>query len=113
MALQSTLITTGSPSECVIYDSTGTNAITSLIVCNSATYNPASPTDGLTYLSLWAVASGDAKGNVNMIVNALPIPAGETVSFDSEKLVLDDGDMIIANSTSPTNLSATVSSLPV
>jgi len=112
MALTSTLID-DHPSNTVIYTSSGITAITALIICNTATYNPASPQDGLTYLTLWAKKSGIAVGAVNQIVNAMPVPAGETVSFDTEKLVLDDGDQIVAYCPVPANLSATVSTLPV
>ena len=59
------------------------------------------------------VASGGAKSAVNMVINDLVLPAGETFTFDSEKLVLAASDKIVAISTSPTNLSATVSFLEV
>ena len=110
MALTSTLIGTTNTD---IFTSSGTNAITSVIICNTATYDPNNPTSGLTYLSLHAVKSGQAAGNINKIVNALPVPAGETVNFDTEKLVLDNGDKLVAYSASPANLSVTVSTLPV
>jgi hypothetical protein len=97
----------------IIYTSSGQSAITSVIICNTATYDPANPLTGLTYLSLHAVKSGQSDGPVNKIVNQLPIPAGETVNFDSEKLVLDNGDQLIAYSAVPANLVSTVSSLPV
>jgi hypothetical protein len=47
-----------------------------------------------------------------MIVNALIVPAGDTVSFDQEKMVLSNGDSLVAVG-SDTGLSATVSTLPV
>jgi hypothetical protein len=47
-----------------------------------------------------------------MIVSSLPIPAGDTVSFDQEKMVLSDNDTLVAVGSS-TGLSATVSTLPV
>jgi len=48
-----------------------------------------------------------------MIVNNLKIPAGETFTFDTEKLVLSTGDTIRALATVNGALSATVSSLRV
>ena len=93
-----------------IYTSSGTNAITTVIVCNTATPDPVV---GLTTFTLHAVANGDTVGDSNMIVNHLPIPAGETVTFDQEKMVLSNGDRLVAYSASPANLSATVSTLPV
>jgi hypothetical protein len=47
-----------------------------------------------------------------MIINALTVPAGDTVSFDQEKMVLGTGDEIRAFA-SGTGLSATVSTLVV
>lgn len=107
MAIISTAILTSSTD---IYVSAGNNAITSVIICNTATPDPSV---GLTYLTLHAVASGDGVGATNMIVNQLPIPAGETVNFDTEKMVLSNGDKLVAFSASPANLSVTVSTLPV
>ena len=48
-----------------------------------------------------------------MVVRALVLPAGETFTFDSEKIVLETGDKIVALGESPTNLVATVSYLEV
>jgi hypothetical protein len=47
-----------------------------------------------------------------MIVNALTVPAGDTVSFDQEKLVLSNGDFVVAIGSNP-GLSATISTLTV
>jgi hypothetical protein len=48
-----------------------------------------------------------------MVVRSLELPAGETFTFDSEKIVLEAGDKIVALGESPTNLVATVSFLEV
>lgn len=87
-----------------IYTSSGTNAITTVIVCNTG------GTDRT--LTLYAVPSGGSANTTSMIVNALNVPAGDTVSFDQEKMVLSNGDTIVAVA-SNTGLSATVSTLPV
>ncbi|CAB4125885.1 hypothetical protein UFOVP181_353 [uncultured Caudovirales phage] len=103
-------------STAAAYTSSGNNAITTVIVCNTATFNPSNPTSGLTYLYLYAVPSGgDAASPATntLIVNGLPVPAGETVSLDQEKMVLSSGDMLVAKSGSPANLVVTVSTLPV
>lgn len=96
-----------------IYTSIGNNAITTVIVCNTETYDPGTPTFGLTYLYLYAVPDGSSATSTQMIVNKLPIPAGETVSFDQEKMVLADGDTLVAKSENPANLVVTVSTLAV
>ncbi len=87
-----------------IYSSSGNNAITTVIVCNTG------GTD--RELTLYAVPSGGSAGTTSMIVNALNVPAGDTVSFDQEKMVLGNGDALVAVA-SDTGLSATVSTLPV
>jgi hypothetical protein len=95
-----------------IYTSTDDNAITTIIVCNTNTTSGS----GDRTLTLYAV--GNNAGSVgtpaagNMIVQTLTIPAGDTVSFDQEKMVLTNNDAIFAYA-SGTGLTATVSTLPV
>lgn len=100
-----------------IYTSAGNNAITTIIVCNTALFNPSNPTDGQTELFLYAVPAAEVSGTTTQlkhtIVNGLPIPAGETVSLDQEKMVLANGDLLVAKSGSPANLVVTVSTLQV
>lgn len=101
MAITNTAITTSAAS---IFTSTGNNAITTIIICNTGV------TDRT--LTMHAVPSGSSVSSTNMIVNALNIPAGETMSFDQEKIVLGNGDQVDALA-SGTGLSATVSTLAV
>jgi len=82
----------------------GERAITTVIVCNTSVSD-------LT-LTLYAVANGNSAGTGTMIVNALTVPAGDTISFDQEKMVLSSGDSLIAVGSS-TGLTATVSTLAV
>jgi len=93
-----------------VYTSTDTTAITSMIFCN---YASATLTDADTYLDLHIVPSGDTYNEKNKILHQLKIPAGETFIMDSERLVLDNGDTIQAQTTSPATVSVTVSSIPV
>ena len=87
---------------------TGDRAITTIIVCNT--------TVGDLPLTLHAVQNNaGSAGTISastQIVYSLNVPAGDTVSFDQEKMVLTTGDDIWAVS-SATGLSATVSTLPV
>lgn len=110
MAIQSTAIGT---SNTTLYTSSGNTAVTCIWVCNTATYDPLNPTTGLTYLDLHFVKTGDGITTTNLIVNQLPVPAGETVTFDTEKIILDNNDRVIASSAAPANLVATVSTLGV
>lgn len=111
MAIINTAIgTTNTP----IYTSSGNNAITTVIVCNTQAFDSGTPTVGQTNLYLYAVPAGTSPITATqLIVNGLPIPAGETVTFDQEKMVLAEGDSLVAKSDSPANLVATVSTLPV
>ena len=106
MAIKNTAIPATTNSA--IYTSSGDNAITTIIVCNT--------TSSAINLTLYAVANnGGAVGTPadgNMIVKTLSVPAGDTVSFDQEKVVLSDNDTIVAYA-SAIGLTATVSTLAV
>ena len=110
MAIKNTEIP--ATSNTAIYTSSGDNAITTIIVCNTNT----TPGSGDRTLTLYAVenAAGSVGSPVsgNMIVQTLTIPAGDTISFDQEKMVLSNNDTIVAYA-SATGLTATVSTLPV
>lgn len=106
MAIYNTEIT-GSNTE--LRSGTGNRAITTIIVCNT--------TGGDLPLTIHAVENNGSGGagtisTATTIVSSLSVPAGDTVSFDQEKMVLSAGDAIWAVS-SGTGLSATVSTLAV
>jgi hypothetical protein len=112
MALKSTLV---GNTNTTVYTSTVTgtqvgNAITSMIICN---YSGGTTANLTVYAVPNNAGSVGTPGNVNMIVNALPIPAGETVSLDQEKLVLDPNDTIVAVSSQASTLTFIISTLPV
>jgi len=88
-------------------------AVTTIMVCNTELPNPIHEEHGLTNFDLHFVKSGEAKSDINKVVNAMPVPAGETFVFDSERIVLNEGDTVVALSESPTVLSATISYLEV
>lgn len=101
--------TAASPTQ--IYSSSGSNAITTIIVCNTSNTS--------INLNLYAVPSGKtpSANPETTIVSQLAIPAGETVSFDQEKVVLSNGDQISAVASvaysAGSGLVATVSTLAV
>jgi len=111
MAIESATITGGSPTT--VYTSSGNNAITCIWICNTATYDPLNPTTGLTYLDVHFVKNGAGVVTTNQVVTQLPIPAGESVPFDSEKMILDNGDSVVMYTPAPYNLVATISAIPV
>lgn len=96
-----------------LYTSSGTNAITTLIVSNVNTFNPASPTVGQSNLNLFIVPGGGTPNFANMIVSALPLPAGETFTFDNEKIVMGNGDTLVATAAAPVGIAANAVSLTI
>jgi hypothetical protein len=88
--------------------------VTTILVCN--TYNPlgASPEAQTSIFDMHLVPSGQGIAtSTTTVVRQLALPAGETFTFDSEKIVLDAGDRIIIEGQLPANLAATVSYLEV
>ena len=101
-----------------LYTSTGDTAITSMIFCNYAdTDNIVGAgnvlTDADTFLDLHVVPNGGSASDENKILHQLKIPGGETFIMDTERLVLENGDTIVAQTTSPATISATISSVAV
>jgi|TARA_A100001388_G_scaffold21692_1_gene14215 hypothetical protein len=90
-------------------------AVTTILVCNTASADTGGSNDSSFDLHL--VPNGQAKGNAdpnsNQILNDLVVAGADTFTFDTEKIVLEGGDRIIAVSQSPANLNATVSYLEV
>ena len=89
-----------------------TYAITNILICNNST------TAAATF-DMHLVKSGTALSNViTRVVHDLSLPAKETFTFDSEKIILEQGDKIVLIGSPDigaglTNLSATVSFLEV
>lgn len=105
MAIYNTQITaTTAISSNILTSGSGARAITTVIVCNTTASDKT--------VTLYAVPSGGTAGDGTMIVNTLNVPAGDTVSFDQEKMVLGTGDELRAIC-SASGLTATVSTLVV
>ena len=89
-----------------------TYAITNILVCNNDATDDAS-------FDLHFLPSGTPLDNaVTRVVNNLTLPAEETFTFDSERIILEEGDRIsfVAEpniGAGDTDLSATVSYLEV
>lgn len=86
-------------------------AVTCIMFCNN------SPITDIT-LTLHYVTNASSVSPTNMVINNLIIPAGETFTFDTEKIILSTGDTIAAiASVSPNinglGLNATVSTMRV
>ncbi len=105
MAIYNTQITaTSAVGANTLASGSGARAITTVIVCNTTASDKT--------VTLYAVPSGSSAGDGTMIVNTLNVPAGDTVSFDQEKMVLGTGDELKAIC-SASGLTATVSTLVV
>jgi hypothetical protein len=93
------------------------NAITNIIVCNTGTPSPTDENVNSANLTINLVNSSGVGGSdssvANTIVKNLTVPAGETVFFSDERIVLNAGDQIKATASTANLLSITVSSLPV
>tara|TARA_B110000503_G_scaffold143523_1_gene245525 strand:+ start:1013 stop:1381 length:369 start_codon:yes stop_codon:yes gene_type:complete len=95
-------------------------AITTIITCNTATVDPQNPESGSASFDIHLVTAAemilassvvaDAISNNNRVINNLTLKAGESYSFNNEKLILEAGDTIAVLGTS-VSLSATVSYL--
>jgi hypothetical protein len=90
-----------------------TNAITTIAICNTGAPNLTDETVNSANLTINLVKSGQVSSATNTVVSNLTVPAGETVFFNDERIVLDSGDQIRATSTAANLLSITVSALAV
>lgn len=90
-----------------------TNAITTIAICNTGAPNLTDETVNTANLTINLVKNGQVSSATNTVVSNLTVPAGETVFFNDERIVLDSGDQIRATSTAANLLSITVSALAV
>lgn len=113
MAINSLQLTTAGDTG--VYTSVGSNAVVTIVVCNTGASDPAGVDESINTctLTLNLVKFGDVSTVANTIVKNLIVPAGETIFFSDEKIVLDNGDSIRATASVSNLLSITVSTLPV
>jgi hypothetical protein len=91
------------------------NAITTIALCNTGTGDPdlTDETVDQVIVSIFIVKATKAYGVGNRVVSNLIIPAGETVFFNDERIILDESDEIWVGTSAPSLLAVTISSLPV
>jgi hypothetical protein len=87
-------------------------AITCMIFCNDSAVD-ADVTIYVVPQGETVQPSSSGVTSKHKIVNALPVPPGETVTFDSEKLILGTGDRIVVESSSNDKVVVTLSSLRI
>jgi len=112
MAIENAQLTT-TQNDIIIVPSDKSYAITTIIVCNT---NLAATT--ASTFDLHIAKNGQAIGVDTTIVKGLELPAGETFTFDSERIVLEEGDFVAFEAgpdigSGDTDLAATVSYLEV
>jgi len=110
MSVQCTAINT---TNTTLYTSSGNSAITTVIVTNLNAYSAGTPTVGTTNLSLFVVPGGGTPNYSNMIVNALPVVASETFTFDNEKVVLSNGDTLVALASGASGISPQLAAVQI
>jgi hypothetical protein len=89
------------------------NAVTTIALCNTAAPDPADETTNSVTVNIYVVRSGLSFGPGNLVVNSLVVPAGETVFFSEERIVLASGDALWVGTSSAARLAVTVSVLAV
>jgi hypothetical protein len=117
------LVDTGAPR--LVFTSTNTgfpvarggieqrNAITTTALCNTGTPNLSDETVNSVTVNIYVVKKGRTAAAGNKVVSSLVVPAGETVFFSEERMVLDGGDMIFIEVDVSSLLAVSVSTLPV
>lgn len=87
----------------------GDYAVTVMFFCNLNTPDPLDPAVGREFVDIYVVPSGSSTGNQTKIANKVPIDAGDTFTFGTERLVLEQGDKIYASTTTQNKITLTVS----
>tara|TARA_Y200000002_G_scaffold335418_1_gene302943 strand:+ start:156 stop:512 length:357 start_codon:yes stop_codon:yes gene_type:complete len=72
-----------------------TYALTNVLVCNTYSPSGGSASSRGANFTMHIIPSGSAlNNNVTCVVKELNLPAGETFTFDSERIILSAGDKI-------------------
>lgn len=94
-----------------------TNAITCIALCNIGAVTLTNEATNSVTVNIYFAPAGvgyqTAGATCNLVVSNLTVPAGETVFFSDERIVLDAGDEIYIGASTTSLICATVSSLPV
>lgn len=89
------------------------NAIVTMIFCNTGATSLVDETTNQVTVNVYLVKSGKSYVDGNRIISELIVPAGETVFFAEERIVLEAGDEIWVGTSSTNLLSVTISALEV
>ena len=105
MAIASTLITS-TPTAIFTCPSGQEFALTTMFFCNYSGSD-------VVLQSMNLVPNGGSASTTNRIVHNLTIPAGETFTFDSEKIIISSGDFVSAVADVNSRLNVTFCTLRV
>ena len=89
------------------------STITTIMLCNTAAITLTDETSNSVSVNVYLVKSGQSYSTTNQVVSNLIVPAGETVFFSEERIVLDANDEIWVGTSTASVLAVTVSSLLV
>jgi len=124
--IYSTLLTTTGPT--IVYASTTTgdtavgdppvpplsvNAITTIAFCNVGAPDLADETVNSANIDIQLVPYNIAAATKHYVVKSLTVPAGETVFFSDERIILNGGDKVVVTASAANLIAVTVSSMPV
>ena len=90
-----------------------TSAITTIMLCNTGSPDASDESVDLANVNIYLVKNSQSASVSNIVVSNLPVPAGETVFFSEERIILDSGDSVWVGSDAANLITVTVSSLPV
>ena len=85
------------------------SAITVMFFCNLNTPDPLDSELGRQFIDIHVVPSGGNPTDLNKIANQVPVDAGDTFTFNTERLVLAPNDRIHASTTTLSEVSVTIS----
>ena len=99
MAIKNTLL--GNEASAITDELETDSAIVNMIFCNLS--------NTVEEIDVYLVKFGEEPGDINKILNHVPVNGMNTFSFGSDKIVLSAGDRIYAATTTAANVSATIS----
>lgn len=102
MAITNTVLTTSAAN---IYASSGNSVIVTVYLCNTDVSDRT--------VNLYLVPAAGTASASNQIMKDLVIASGDTYIINSERLVMENGDMLQANASANSSITATVNSTGV
>lgn len=115
MALENATLT-NAQTDVLIVPANKIYAITSIMVCNTYSPSGATPQNETATFDMHFLKDNQPLDNaITCVIRELSLPAGETFTFDSEKVVLEGGETLafVGDAANAANLAVSVSYLEV